>query len=190
MSNSGEHSVDSALKALRYSQFSENYRQFAKRLKRSMRQVHRAGEKMFIDYAGPTIALMAHGQEVGRATIFVAAMAASGYSFALATPRQTAADWLHGTACALTFFGGVLQLIIPDNPRALVTQANRYEPLLTDSVQDFALHYGCSVLPARAYHPQDKAKVELSVLLVQRWILACLRHQQIGRASCRERVFA
>ena len=173
-----EHCAERPLKALRYSQFSENYRQFAKRLKRSMRQVHRAGEKMFIDYAGPTIALFEHGVEVGRANIFVAAMAASGYSFALATPRQTAADWLNGTACALTFFGGVPQLIIPDNPRALVTQANRYEPLLTDSVLDFARHYGCSVLPARAYHPQDKAKVELSVLLVERWILACLRHQR------------
>ena len=99
-----------------------------------MRQSHRAGEKMFIDYAGPTVALIEHGAEVGRANIFVATMAASGYSFALATPRQTAADWLHGTACALTFFGGAPQLIIPDNPRALVTQANRYEPLLTDSV--------------------------------------------------------
>ena len=86
-----EHSVDSPLKALRYSQFSENYRQFAKRLKRSMRQVHRAGEKMFIDYAGPTIALLEHGQEVGRANIFVAAMAASATA---ATPRQTEADWL------------------------------------------------------------------------------------------------
>ncbi len=175
-----DHCTEVPLKALRYSQFSENYRQFAKRLKRSMRQSHRAGEKMFIDYAGPTIALMEHGVEVGRANIFVAAMAASGYSFALATPRQTAADWLHGTACALTFFGGVPQLIIPDNPRALVTQASRYEPLLTDSVLDFARHYGCSVLPARAYHPQDKAKVELSVLLVERWILACLRHQRFA----------
>ena len=89
-----EHCEQSALKALCYSQFSESYRQFAKRLKRSMRQVHRADQKMFIDYAGPTIALIEHGQEVGRANIFVAAMAASGYSFALATPRQTAADWL------------------------------------------------------------------------------------------------
>jgi len=175
-----EHCAENPVKALRYSQFSENYRQFAKRLKRSMRLVHRAGEKMFIDYAGPTVPLIEHGLEVGRANIFVATMAASGYSFALATPRQTAADWLHGTACALTFFGGAPQLIIPDNPRALVTQANRYEPLLTDSVLDFARHYGCSVLPARAYHPQDKAKVELSVLLVERWILACLRHQRFA----------
>ncbi len=175
-----EYCAENPIKALRYSQFSENYRQFAKRLKRSMRQSHRAGEKMFIDYAGPTIALTLHGALVGRANIFVATMAASGYSFCLATERQTAADWLHGTACALGFFGGVPQLIVPDNPRALVTVANRYEPLLTDSVLDFARHYGCSVLPARAYHPQDKAKVELSVLLVQRWILACLRHQRFA----------
>ena len=116
------HSAELPLKALRYSQFSENYRQFAKRLKRSMRQVHRGGEKMFIDYAGPTLGLFEHGVEVGRANIFVAALGASGYSFALATARQTAADWLNGTACALSFFGGVPQLIIPDNPRALVAQ--------------------------------------------------------------------
>jgi transposase len=105
-----EHCAENPVKALRYSQFSENYRQFARRLKRSMRQSHRAGEKMFIDYAGPTVPLIEHGLEVGRANIFVATMAASGYSFALATPRQTAADWLHGTACALTFFGGTPQL--------------------------------------------------------------------------------
>ena len=102
-------------------------------------------------------------------------MGASGYCFATATPAQTARDWLGSTARALAFFGGVPQLIVPDNPRALVSRANRYEPQLSDSVQDFARHYGCSVLPARAYHPQDKAKVELSVQLVERWILARLR---------------
>ncbi len=104
------------LKPWRYSQFCENYRQFAKRLKRSMRQVHRAGEKLFIDYAGPTLALSVHGQEIGRASIFVAAMGVSGYCFCLATPAQTARDWLGATAQALTFYGGVPQLIIPDNP--------------------------------------------------------------------------
>jgi transposase len=159
------------VKPWRYSQFCENYRQFAKRLKRSMRQIHRAGEKLFIDYAGPTIAMT----DGGKANIFVAAMGASGYCFALATPTQTAVDWLGATASALTFYGGVPALIVPDNPRALVTLANRYEPQLTDTVLDFARHYGCSVLPARAYHPQDKAKVELSVQLVERWILARLR---------------
>jgi len=173
-----EYSADLPLKPWRYSQFCENYRQFAKRLKRSMRQVHRAGEKLFIDYAGPTIALMQAGQEIGRANIFVAAMGVSGYCFACATPAQTTLDWLGATAQALTFYGGVSQLIVPDNPRALVSVADRYEPKLTDTVQDFARHYGCSVLPARAYHPQDKPKVELSVLLVERWILARLRKLQ------------
>lgn len=175
-----EHSAHNALKPWRYSQFCENYRQFAKRLKRSMRQVHRAGEKLFIDYAGPTIVLVSNGQEVGRAHIFVAAMGVSGYCFCLATPAQTAKDWLSASAKALTFYGGVPQLIVPDNPRALVTKADRYEPTLTDTVRDFARHYGCSVLPARAYHPQDKPKVELSVLLVERWILARLRKLQFA----------
>jgi transposase len=173
-----EHSADLPVKPWRYSQFCENYRQFAKRLKRSMRQVHRAGEKLFIDYAGPTIALVVNGQEVGRANIFVAAMGVSGYCFCIATPAQTARDWLGATAQAMSFYGGVPQLIVPDNPRALVTVADRYEPVLTQTVQDFARHYGCSVLPARAYHPQDKPKVELSVLLVERWILARLRKLQ------------
>ena len=171
------HCEDKPVKPWRYSQFCENYRQFAKRLKRSMRQVHRAGEKLFIDFAGPTLALVVRGEEVGRANIFVAAMGVSGYCFAYATPAQTGRDWLAATGRALSFYGGVPQLIVPDNPRALVTKADRYEPLLTDSVQDFARHYGCSVLPARAYHPQDKPKVELSVLLVERWILARLRKQ-------------
>ena len=149
---SDEHSADNPVRALRYSQFCETYRQFAKRLKRSMRQTHRAGERLFIDYAGPTIALT----DGSRANIFVAAMGASGLCYCLATPTQTAADWLHATARSLAFYGGVPQLIVPDNPRALVNVANRYEPVLTDTVLDFARHYGCSVLPARAYHPQDK----------------------------------
>jgi transposase len=163
------------VKAWSYSQFCENYRQFAKRLKRSMRQAHRAGEKLFIDYAGPTIALIADEQEVGRANLFVSAMGVSGYCFCQATASQTAADWLGATAQALNFYGGTPQIIVPDNPRALVAVADRYEPKLTETVLDFARHYGCSVLPARAYHPQDKPKVELSVLLVERWILARLR---------------
>lgn len=177
---SDEHNPEHPTKAWRYSQFCENYRQFTKSLKRSMRQTHRAGEKLFIDFAGPTIALTQQGKELGRANIFVAAMGASGYCFVTATAGQTAAHWLGATAQALTFYGGVPQLIVPDNPRALVTVANRYEPQITQSTLDFARYYGCSVLPARAYHPQDKAKVELGVQLVERWILARLRKQQFA----------
>lgn len=158
----------------RYSQFCENYRQYAKSLKRSMRQIHRAGEKLFIDYAGPTVALT----DGSRAHIFVAALGASSYTFACATPRETMADWLGATAQALRFIGGVPQLIVPDNPKALIANADRYEPRANETVHDFARHYGTSVLPARPYHPQDKGKVESAVQVVERWILMRLRHQK------------
>jgi transposase len=157
-----------------YSQFCENYRRFAKSLKRSMRQSHRAGEKLFIDYAGPTVALT----DGRRAHIFVAALGASSYTFAYATARETMADWLSATAQALRFFDGVPQLIVPDNPRALIANPDRYEPRANDTVLDFARHYGTSILPARPYHPQDKGKVESAVQVVERWILMRLRHQQ------------
>ena len=100
----------------RYAQFCLHYREYAKSLKRTMRQVHRAGEKLFIDYAGSTVGLRGGA----RAHIFVAALGASGYTFAYATPRETMADWLGATARAMTFFGGVTQLIVPDNPKAIV----------------------------------------------------------------------
>ena len=159
-----------------YSQFCDNYRQFTKRLKRSMRQIHRAGEKLFIDFAGPTIAL----SDGGRAHIFVAAMGASSYTFACATPRETMVDWIESTVKALAFYGGVTQLIVPDNPRAMIADPNRYEPRANDTVLDFARHYGTSVLPARPYSPQDKAKVESAVQVVERWVMARLRHQRLA----------
>jgi transposase len=157
-----------------YSQFCENYRRFAKTLKRSMRQTHRAGEKLFIDYAGPTLALT----DGSRAHIFVCALGASGYTFAYATARETTADWLSATAQALRFYGGVVELIVPDNPKAMIANADRYEPRANDTVLDFARHYGCSVLPARPRHPQDKAKAESAVQVVERWILMRLRHHK------------
>lgn len=159
-----------------YSQYCDNYRRFARTLKRSMRQIHRAGEKLFIDFAGPTVGL----RDGGRAHIFVAAMGASSYTFACATPRETMVDWIESTVKALRFYEGVPQLIVPDNPRAMIADPNRYEPRANDTVQDFARHYGTSVLPARPYSPQDKAKVESAVQIVERWILARLRHQQFA----------
>ena len=118
---SDEHSADNPVRALRYSQFCENYRQFAKRLKRSMRQTHRAGEKLFIDYAGPTIALT----DGSRANIFVAAMGASGYCYCLATAGQSAADWLHATARSLVFYGGV-----PQESRARDSWGNQQDRIM------------------------------------------------------------
>lgn len=148
----------------RYSQYCERYRQWAKRLKRSMRQVHRAGEKLFVDFAGPTLALT----DGSRAHVFVAALGASSYTFACATAGQKTEHWVDAMTRALTFIGGVPQMIVPDNPRAVIAQADRYEPRAVDSVLDFARHYATSVLPARPHTPQDKARVESAVQVVER----------------------
>ncbi len=136
-----------------YTQFCEHYKAFAKSLKRSMRQHRRAGEKLFIDYAGPTLAL-ADGT---RAQVFIAAMGASSYTFACATVDQSMRSWLGALARALSFYGGCPQLIVPDNPRSLVSEACRYEPKLNATVRQFARHYDVSFLPARPYSPKDKA---------------------------------
>ena len=155
-----------------YTQFCEHYKAFAKTLKRSMRQHRRAGEKLFIDYAGPTLALA----DGSRAQVFVAAMGASSYTFACATVDQSMRSWLGAMARALSFYGGVPQLIVPDNPRALVSDACRYEPKLNETVRDFARHYAVSILPARPFMPKDKAAAESTVQVVTRWVLARLRH--------------
>ncbi len=155
-----------------YTQFCEHYKAFAKTLKRSMRQHRRAGEKLFIDYAGSTLALA----DGSRAQVFVAAMGASSYTFACATADQSMRSWLGAMARALSFYGGVPQLIVPDNPRSLVSDACRYEPKLNETVRDFARYYAVSILPARPFLPKDKAAAESAVQVVTRWILARLRH--------------
>ncbi|CAN0375171.1 unnamed protein product, partial [Phaeothamnion confervicola] len=103
-------------------------------------------------------------------------MGASSYTFACATADQSMRSWLGAMARALSFYGGVPQLIVPDNPRSLVSEACRYEPKLNETVRDFARHYAVSILPARPYSPKDKATAESAVQVVTRWILARLRH--------------
>jgi transposase len=170
-------SVGSA--AFQYTAFCTHYNAWASKLKRSMRQTHRAGEKLFADYAGPTMPIIdADTGEIRPASLFVAVLGASSYTFACATPGQTQVDWLTGLDRALRFIGGVPELIVPDNPRALVTVANRYEPELNRATVEFAAHYGTVILPARPRKPQDKAKVEVGVQVVERWIMARLRHRQ------------
>ena len=141
-----------------------------------MRQIHRAGEKLFVDYAGLTVEVT----DGARAYIFVTALGASSYTFVCATPRETMADWLHGCARALGLIGGVPQLIVPDNPRPMIASPNRYEPCANETVKDFARHYGSSVMPARPRHPQHKAKAELAVQVVERCILMRLHHQRFA----------
>ncbi|MBF3356452.1 IS21 family transposase, partial [Pseudomonas aeruginosa] len=163
----------------RYTQFVEHYRRYASTLKRSMRQQHRAGEKLFIDYAGPTLPVIdpATG-EISRAHIFVAALGASNYTYACATPGEAQVDWLTALGQAFSYFGGVSEMVVPDNPRALIAHPDRYEPGLNRAALECARHYDTVMLPARPRKPQDKAKAEVAVQIVERWIMARLRHQQ------------
>jgi transposase len=165
--------------AYKYTSFCVKYREFAKSQQRSMRQLHIAGEKLFVDYAGDTVAIVdSVTGGITQAQIFVAVLGASNYTFACATPRQTTADWIDAQVQALEFIAGVPRLIVPDQPRALVKTPDRYDPELNATYAEFTQHYGCTALPARPAHPRDKPKVEGSVLLVQRWILARLRNRR------------
>ena len=165
--------------ALRYSAFCERYRQWLRRLQRSMRQRHYAGEKLFVDYAGRTVPIYgAKCEEAYRASIFVGALGASGYAYAEATRTASLPDWLGSHVRMLMFYGHAPTILVPDNPRVGVSKADRYEPELQRSYEEMAAHFSITVIPARPFRPRDKPKAELTVLLVCRWILARLRHQR------------
>ena len=164
--------------AYKYTSFCVKYREWASRLKRSMRQVHIAGERAFVDYAGHTVPIVdATTGEISKAQIFVAVLGASNYTYACATTSQTAADWVGAIINALEFFGGIPRLIVPDQPRALIARPDRYDPSIGRLVEELCSHYEVVVLPARQGHPRDKPKVESGVLVVERWILARLRNR-------------
>jgi transposase len=161
-----------------YSRFCDHYRAWRTTLDRCLRQEHRAGEKLFVDYAGQTVPV--HDRHTGAirdAQVFVAVLGASNYTYTEATWTQTLPDWIASHVRAFAFYGGVPQILVPDNLRSGVTKACRYEPELNPTYADLARHYGVAVIPARVRKPRDKAKAEAGVLVVERWILACLRHQ-------------
>jgi transposase len=158
-----------------YSRFCELYQ----RWNRNRDVVHKAGEKTFVDWAGDTVPV--YNRETGEATsasIFVAVLGASTYTFAQAAPCQDLANWIDCHVRAFEFFDGVTKLLVPDNPRTGVSRACRYEPDLNRTYHEMAQHYSIAVLPARPYKPRDKAKVENAVGIVERWILAALRHHR------------
>jgi transposase len=162
-----------------YSRFCEIYGQWEHRLSPTMRQVHPAGERLFVDYAGQTVELIdGTTGEVRQAQVFVAVLGASSYTYAEASWTQSLPDWIGAHVRALAFLGGVPRQIVPDNLKAGVLKANWYEPGINPTYQDLASHYGTAILPARPRKPRDKAKVEAGVLVVERWILARLRHQR------------
>jgi len=164
--------------AISYSRFCVHYKQWKKSQRRSMRQEHRAGEKLFIDFCGPTVAIInpVTGEE-RRAAIFVAVMGASNYTYVEACEGQDMASWLNANSRCLSFLGGVPELLIPDNLKSGVNKADRYEPVINTSYQALAEHFKTIILPARPYKPKDKAKAEVGVLIVERWLLARLRHE-------------
>ena len=141
---------------LQYSWFCEQYRAWAAKLDLVMRQEHRAGEKLFVDYAGQTVPVVEpETGKVREAQVFVAVLGASSYTFAEATWTQTLPDWTASHVRAFEFFGGCTELVIPDNLRSGVSRADRYEPDLNPSYHDLARHYGVAVLPARVRRPRD-----------------------------------
>lgn len=167
-----------------YSRFCQLYRAWTGKVDCVMRQSHRAGEKLFVDYAGQTISIVEPTTGESReAQIFVAVLGASNYTYAEATWTQGLPDWIGAHVRTFAFLGGVVEVIVPDNLRAGVSQAHRYEPDLNPTYQAMADHYGVAVIPARVRKPRDKAKAEAGVQVVERWILAALRHRRFFSLS-------
>jgi transposase len=161
-----------------YSRFCELYRIWAAKTDLVMRHLHRAGEKLFVDYARQTAPIInRHSGERRQAQIFVAVLGASNYTFAEATWTRQLPDWLQSHMRAFAFFGGVPELVVPDSLKTGVVKAHRYRPNLNLSYMELAKHYQFTIIPARIRRPRDKATVEVGISVVERWILARLREQ-------------
>ncbi len=163
----------------RYTQFCEHYHRWLRRQGIVLRQVHRGGEKVFVDYSGkrPSIIDPRTG-EVTPVELFTAALGASNYTYAEATRTQQVPDWIASHTRAFAHFGGVPGAVVCDQLKSGVAVPCRYEPGLQRTYEEFLQHYGTVALPARPYRARDKAKVEVAVQVVQRWILARLRHER------------
>jgi transposase len=161
-----------------YSQFCERYRRWARKLDIVLRQEHHAGEKMFVDHAGQTVSIVnTENGEIRQSYIFVSVLGASNYTYAEATWKRDLVSWIGSHNRALEYYGGVPTVTVPDNWKAGVKDPCYYEPDLNPTYRDWAVHYNTVVIPARVRKPRDKAKVEVGVLIVERWILAAMRHR-------------
>ena len=166
-------------KGFQYSWFCDSYRHWLGKVDVVMRQDHRAGEKLFVDYAGQTAPLIDRATgEVLEAQIFVAVLGASNYTYAEATLTQRLPDWIGSHVRAFNYFGSLPAIVVPDNIKSGVHLAHRYEPELNPTYAEMGQHYGVAIIPTRSAKPRDKAKVEAGVLVVERWILARLRNRQ------------
>ncbi len=161
-----------------YTQFCHFYNEAKKRLDVTLRQHHRAAEKVFTDYAGATVAII--DPKTGMKTpvyLFVACLGASNYTYAEGVLSMSLPSWIDSHIHTFEFFGGVPEIIVPDNTKCAVIKPDRYEPDLNPEFAEMAAHYGAAVIPARVRKPRDKAKVENAVLVAQRWIVAALRNR-------------
>jgi transposase len=163
-----------------YTQFTRRYKAWKRRLDVVMRQDHKAGERLFVDFPGETLPIYdpKTAQVAMQAEVFVAALGASGYVYAEAFPSQELMYWVTAHVHTFEAIAGAPEIVVCDNLRSGVTRPHRYEPDVNATFAEMAAHYGVAVLPARSYKPRDKAKAEISVLLVERWVLARLRKQR------------
>jgi transposase len=163
-----------------YSRYCVLYRRWSNKLDVCMRQNYKYGEKIFVDYAGMTVAIIVdvYANEVVNAQIFVAVLGASNFTYCEATLTQALPDWISSHVRAFNFFGGVSEILVSDNLKQGVTKAHKYEPDLNPAYCDMANHYGVAIIPTRVVSPKDKAKVEEAVQNVERSILARLRDRK------------
>ena len=175
-----------------YSRYCELYQEFEKKLDVVMRQVHRAGEKVFVDWSGDGVPITdpATGAEC-EADLFVAVLGASNYTYAEAAPSQDLRHWVQAHIHAYEYFRGVPAMTVPDNAKTAVETPCRYDPVVQATYEEMAAHYGTAIVPARVRKPRDKAIVENGVLIAQRWILAELRnHRFFSVARANEAILA
>lgn len=173
-----EYKEEHPANSYQYSQFCFLYQQWMKKLSVVMRQEHKSGEKIFVDYAGTTFNIVDRETgELRSAQVFVGVLGASSYVFAEATWTQGLPDWLMSHRRMLEFFGGVSEIIVPDNLKSGISFPDRYEAKVNASYREFAEHYGTCIIAARVRKPKDKAKAEVSVQVITRWITMALRKQ-------------
>jgi len=159
-----------------YSQFCAHYTHWLATVSVTMRQTHRAGEKLFVDFSGDGLPIVdPHTGVIETATLFVAVLGASNLTYVEPVLHEDLPTWIGCHVRTFAYLGGVPALVIPDNVKSGVTRACYYDPDLNPTYADLARHYGTAILPTRPRKPRDKAKVEQGVLLAERWILAVLR---------------
>jgi transposase len=163
----------------RYTQFCYHLNQQLVARKPSAILTHLAGEKLFVDFAGDKQEYVdPQTGEIIPVHVFVACLPFSDYTFCMAVRQQTTEDFLHALACCLNHLGGCPKIVVPDNLKAAVVKTDRYEPQLNRLMEDFANHYNFVVIPTRAAHPKDKAKVENHVRIIYSRVYAKLRNHR------------